>query len=404
MSIINLCLWLYILLKPFYLFGSGNVQPSDLLIVVAFVCTIMTNKRTKIINKHTIYVIIFFIFVLMINLIYYLQFNNYDFIHSTFYYFFILLGIMVFNTKVQDKKFLEKCYYIFIINVIVQGLIYIAGIGKYWMGTYRYMGTLTDPNQFAFFIFLCLMFLYILENILIKKRKVLIYILGIVLIFFSSSTGMLLAVAMFLIANLLMNKNYIHKFIRFLTSKKNLCILLIITLLFSYEVVIKDNWDNIVSFINDNIVNSHIIKRTMEKFDKTAESTDNLTQDRNLNILFDNMEYSVFGAGEGYYMRFDRLGEIHSTLPSILFCYGIIPTLILSYWVFKNLKGIGIRNLVPYLAIFIESFTLVNHRQLLLWVLIMVAVNLKKETISKNEENVIDGKKKKLLLNNYTSL
>ena len=99
-------------------------------------------------------------------------------------------------------------------------------------------------------------------------------------------------------------------------------------------------------------------------------------------------QYILYGSGEGEYTRFTKTyhqDEIHATLPSILFYYGIIPTLILLSWVYSKIKKASIKTLIPLISIFMESFTLLNQRQVLFWILILfvsfTTVKEKKEEI-----------------------
>ena len=98
----------------------------------------------------------------------------------------------------------------------------------------------------------------------------------------------------------------------------------------------------------ESIVNSQIGERIIEKFNKLKEK-DKFLEDRHLDKFFDNLHYILYGAGEGRWYRFgDNEGEIHSTLPSLLFCYGILPTCILALWIYLNLKGLNLKELSVY--------------------------------------------------------
>ena len=49
-----------------------------------------------------------------------------------------------------------------------------------------------------------------------------------------------------------------------------------------------------------------------------------------------------------------------------------------------NIKKVKLKYMIPYIALFIESFTLYNQRQLLLWIIIMMT-NLLREEIKEEE-------------------
>ena len=85
--------------------------------------------------------------------------------------------------------------------------------------------------------------------------------------------------------------------------------------------------------------------------------------------------YCLFGAGEGYYERFTKsahLSEIHATLPSILFYYGLFPFIILLCWLINKYKRFNFKTKIPLLSMLIESFFLLNQRQTLFWIFFLL--------------------------------
>ncbi|MGN1352120.1 MAG: hypothetical protein ACI4VE_05045 [Clostridia bacterium] len=396
MSIINICLYLYLLLKPFYLKSSGTIQISDVFIFIAFIFTIASSVKTEgkeKINSNQKILLLFLLCVVFINTIYYGIYSDISFLKSILYYAFLFIGIFTFSNKIQDYKFLKHYYVIFIIDLLIQIIIYIIGIGRYY-GSTRYMGTFNDPNQFAFFITLAIMYIYTLENILqIKRRAWYAYATGLVLILLSSSTGMILAIVTFLAIQVICNINKVKKLITKKHNKKIIyisiiiCLILITTIVFCLFICDRNyKLKEIIESRIESIVNSQIGERIIEKFNKLKEK-DKFLEDRHLDKFFDNLHYILYGAGEGRWYRFgDNEGEIHSTLPSLLFCYGILPTCILALWIYLNLKGLNLKELSVYIAILIESFTLINQRQLLLWIIIILANLYKKENKFKKDE------------------
>lgn len=396
MRIIDICLYAYILLKPWYLSKSGTLQISDIFIILGFGLTVYKNFRKgntwKKIEDNLIYFIIFVLLTFLINLLYSIKYSMSDFVKSSLYYLFIFMGLYTFRFKIYDKKFLKVTYYCFVIDLIIQFIAGVLGIGAIYGGS-RYMGTFNDPNQFGFFIIMSMAYIYTIAKVLKLKVNPLIYILTVYLLYLSASTGMLLAVGSFLLIQIVVNiKSIFNNF------KKYVPILLIIGILISLIcsivfIIYKTN-DNVKEkidiFVNKKILNSSIVKRVSGKINKIDADSNNFLEDRHLDKLVNNPIYMIYGAGQGSFDRFgNNSGEIHSTFPSILFCYGLIPFMILSYWIYINLKGLSIMQLSPYIAIFIESFTLVNNRQVLFWVLIIMA-NLYKDdrsNINENKEN-----------------
>ena len=165
MSLINLCIYAYVFFKPFYLFGSGGIQISEIFIVIAFLLTLVEKVPKDGITKKMLrdlrILFIFILCVIIINFIYYGIYQNTEFLMSTIQYILIFMGIYVFTNKISDKNVLKNIYKITQINLVIQLLIYISGIGRYY-DAFRYMGTFNDPNQFGYFIVLSAAYMYVI--------------------------------------------------------------------------------------------------------------------------------------------------------------------------------------------------------------------------------------------------
>ncbi|MBR4672261.1 MAG: hypothetical protein IKO78_03575 [Bacilli bacterium] len=112
----------------------------------------------------------------------------------------------------------------------------------------------------------------------------------------------------------------------------------------------------------------------------------NILQERGLDHLYIYPQYMLYGAGEGNYARFELVShecEIHSTLPAILFYYGIVPFLLIACWIYKRTYKLNKHYMPVYLAIIFESFTLLNYRQSLFWVVFVFSEFI----IEKGEKN-----------------
>lgn len=384
MNLINILIYTYILLKPYYLSESGTLQLGDLFILVAFAITIYTNYKKKQkneieknIEKNNIYLIVFILYISMVNLIYSLIYSE-SFLKPILYYIFNFMGIYVFTYRISDQHFLNMTKKMLIINIIIQLLIYILGIGRYYASTERYMGTFNDPNQFGFYIIMSMMLIYIIETIVHKKHKWYEYITFIIstyLILLSSSTGMILALVTFISLQLIIKILKVHK-IKF--NKKSLLIFSTVLTILMVVMFIKYNFEksniNYENKLLNKIENLNIWNRLEEKIEKVNSNEKSILEDRHLDKVINYPYNLIYGAGEGKMERFgNNNGEIHSTFISIMFYYGLFPIIILLIWIYNNLKGLTFKQLIPYIAIFIESFTLINNRQLFFWVIIIMA-------------------------------
>lgn len=384
-------LLIYFLLEPFYLFHSGTIQPSDIFIILSAICflihaklNIYSRQELRSILRENRLLIIFVTCTFLINTVYFLLIPQLKFILSSLYFVFNFLAIIVFTVLAEDKVFLSRISGIFKFNLFVQLIVYLTGIGRFYTAD-RYMGTFNDPNQFGFYIFISLLFLFMIEIVLRRNKKNIAYwLIGIFLIVQSASTGMLLGLTAFTMLLLIYNlKNFKFTYTKLRKIMLGILGMIIISLgLLGIYLYIQSTVSS-PSLQNGTAESSQegmaIIDRTNTKFSKAeGDSSISIWEDRGYDILYKYPEYLPLGAGEGGYDRYDKAAnnygnEVHATLPSILFYYGIIPFLFFLAWLYRKLKGSDPRAKIAIIALLIESFTLLNQRQPLFWMLILLA-------------------------------
>lgn len=373
-NIIHILTYIYLILKPYYIFPSGNLQISDFFLLIAFfILTFEFAKNSyirKSINKKAFLYNIFVTCVLFVSICYSVIYFRSDFFTSAIFYIFNLMGIYVLYYCVENKSFLYITRRISFINILVQLALYVLNIGS-WYGDVRYMGTFNDPNQFAFYIFANLICVYIINSILAKnsnKSNYLYYIIACFLIIESASTGVLLGLGSFI------SLTFIYKFIK-IDFKRYIPKIIIFLCLFIPILLIilltnTNVFNNIIAKVQDNV----ILTRIEDKLNRVDEEEGNLLQERGYDKILKYPYKIILGAGHGYNERFNtyHTGEIHATFPSILFYYGIIPFVILLVWIYENIKNIPVNIKIAYFAVLIESLTLLNERQLLFWFIIIL--------------------------------
>ena len=253
---------------------------------------------------------------------------------------------------------------------------------------FRYMGTFNDPNQFGYFIVLSAAFLYVIEDVLkIRKRAVVMYLISLILIFASASTGMLMAMTILFVLHIIRRIKSIIKWISknlgkiFVTA---ICIMAVVLVIVS-NVDLKNL---VIETFEQSIQNMTIAERLQGKIDKAESSNSSLIEERGIDKLIKYPQYLIYGSGQGYLDRFTKAAfqiEVHSTLPGIWLYYGIIPLIILLIWIYESIKKVRLKYMIPYIALLIESFTLYNQRQLLLWIIIIMANLLREEKEEEKE-------------------
>lgn len=381
MQLIDSLLYCYLLLKPFYFFDSGTIQVCDVLLIIAFVLRFLdllkNRKSEKWFKKNKLY-LLFLLFVIAINTFWFFMTNDYRMMLCTSFYIFNLFVIILFSDKVYDLKFLKNMRNCLFVDLVGQLFFFITGVGKYEYVVSRYKGTFNDPNQFAFFCLTSFFLIYLINNKKeIKNNKLVLfsYAIAVFLIFESASTGMLLGLAIFTLFFILYK---LFSFLKRRASKKALqrgvviasAIIIIVAILCMTGIID-------VSGIMDSISHSDIFERLIGKINigESSQNGSGLLYDRGYDKIIKHPVYILFGAGEGGFDRFPDCvnNEIHGTLPGLLFYYGIIPTIFLTVWIYRNIKHIPKELYGLYLALFIESFTLLNQRQAFFWIIILFA-------------------------------
>lgn len=372
-------LLIYFALKPYYIFSSGGIQLADIFLVLSFINLCFTalidsssrNKLTKSIRENRNY-IYFVSLVAIINSLYSFIFPDVKFMMSTLFILFTLFAIINFTTLMDDREFMNRIGILLKLNLVLQLILYVLNLGRlYSVG--RYMGTFNDPNQFAYYVFVSFLFIVSIDYYVNRRKPYMTFLLALLLIALSGSTGALLGISTFVVASLafiifkpmktmrVVNKNSLLKNMLIVTMTTGLLVLA-----FSAEIT---QGSNLLS------PEATLTTRVGEKVSKVqGESEVSFVEDRGLSTIVNYPQYLLFGAGEGALERFFDVGEtvteIHSTPLSLMFYYGLIPVSILIVWTIKTLRGVRSSSAIILVSLFIVSAILLIQRQALFWMLI----------------------------------
>lgn len=366
----NILLLLFILIRPFYVRASGQVQPADGFLMLYFFCTVYRDFKAEVlvpnIKKNKLFYI-FLVFAIMINAFYHKVVPDPRFLFSSLY--LIYMGVVVYSYDSGiNKELIDKIRYILYGNLMIQFLIYSSGLGRLYYelweeGATRYMGTFTDPNQFGFYIFIVLLFAYLTKH---EKADTYLFpitsVMGIFLVIQSKSLAAFLGLAVLYTLALL---RFIGE--KFRVNKVILCVMLILTTTGVVYYFIPTS-DFRIEDVEYNTVNRIRYKIYNVIY---ADGIKDILRERAAEKIINYPEYFIYGAGEGNYERYypEPVNEIHSSFINLFFSYGLIPFAILMGWFKKRLKGLNAVSLVCFITILIESMFLVNYRQALFWVL-----------------------------------
>lgn len=367
-----------VFVKQFYLLPSGGFQLGDLCFMISFLVLLFFVLRFKIPLSNGDE--LFFIFVgcvTLINLFYiFIYGNNYPgefrFHKSILYYVFNLIIVITFRQFSLDKGFLKKLRIVLQTGLLFQLVVSIGGFGRF--DSIRYMGTFNDPNQCGFFVLSSFLIIFIISRITNEGHSFIWYAISFYLILKTVSTGMLLGMIIFLIV-------YIYQKISAFNRKTGLAFIILAFLL----LILFALYSAGVLTLPQSFENSAMYKRVLKKLLSFGVGSDvlrsvginNLFVDRCWDRIIDYPLKLLYGAGEGYFNRFPSAryinNEIHSSILGPLFYYGFIPCSIWFIWTAKQLKGIKLELWAAYIALIVESVTLVNNRQPFFWMIFVLA-------------------------------
>lgn len=369
-------------MKPFYWFSSGGLQIADVFFILSFgLYVFFVKKAEKIsIDKNDKWLFYFVVCIVAINLFYGVLYGESNFIQASMYYVYNLLVVLTFRAYAEEQDtFLVNVARICKVNLVLQLLFYITGIGRYFAAS-RYMGTFNDPNQMAFFVYISLMMAFLISRIKGEKLSWVYHVIAMALIFFTASAGMLMGLVLFYGFEALPK-------VRMLAQRQHSVRAILIGTAFLAALVLFS--PEIGDYAAD-LSESSIVARAEEKLSRMNESAAGPTniEERGIDRLYLYPEKLLYGAGESYQERFDRSylsGEVHSTLLSMLFYYGILPTATLLYWIYKNIGRLSASNIAVVLSLFLESLTLLNQRQSLFWMIFVLLNVLYKKQVAETE-------------------
>lgn len=392
--------YLFILLKPLYLFPSGSVGVADIFLILSFLTAIYGKKKSGQgirLFREDIPFYLFLGFVVLINGCWYVHYGNREFLRYTMYWGYSAAAIWTFRV-LYSHVFMRGMVLACGVNVLVQTAVLFSGHGRYFHETWggsRFMGTFNDPNQFAFFIFTMFLVLFmayrqrnesgageIRQQAFLRVLFYLVSGLSLFLIGRSKSTGMFLGLLVFFFALL-----WQWFWDRMRSSGRRLAWQLGgIGLAVAVGILLWQLWPSADFDISQ--TDYSLISRIQQKIWKFSNGNlADLLYDRSAERLVLEPQYLLFGAGEGYFERFIPWGfearlspgvfhvfhvnEIHSSFFDVWFSYGLIPMLLLTYWIMKHAVRCSRRQKAAVIALLAESFTLMNLRQPFFWFILI---------------------------------
>lgn len=351
---------IYLLVFPFYIFPEGNPQLADifgaLLVIVNFknvVTSISANRFTK-------NLFLFVIYTIFVNAIWMLIIGEIKIIkNSVFYLYSFFLMLVIFN-RLTDKSFLLITYRALALSVIIQFVCW-PFLQSQGVRTQMFFN---NPNQLALWGICLLVIIYTLTRFIKLSfiQTIVPLILTSVFIIISASRAALLGCIVFWMF-------FIIK------SRKHFIIFGVVTLI-------------AVIFINYNfeldLKNIAALEYNMERFSTNSLSSNQSFGGRGYDRIVEYPQYLALGAGEGSFWRFNETLELHSNLPNILFCYGIVGLLIYLGAFLSFFKGMTKEVLAVLFVLAFFGGVHMTMRIPIYWIALLFVVYLHEEKIRTN--------------------
>lgn len=352
-ELINLSIWFfYLLLFPYQFFPPGNLQICDYFMVFG----IMINVKSFIIKfKRGSFEYWFFLFIsysFFVNSFFSAIENDFSFIKSSLNYFYCFC-VFFFILRISDHYLFLFYTKIFIfISLLALFIFFPLKISQ--DGIFRGQMYFNNPNQLGLWALILLVITLLNPEgksiLLVKYTSIVISILFII---YSISQAAIISAALLLLYN-------------FIKSIRAFIIVTLVILSSFFVIESKFNQDWLLEFD----IFSNLGKRFENEKD---DDGDNSFEGRGYDRIWENPKFLILGAGEGKFSRFDsgfEGMELHSSLGSILFCYGLFgffPFFIIHFIVFRNSNLSG-----KVLLVSILVFTLVH--MVLRWPLYYIVV------------------------------
>lgn len=351
--------------KEFYLLPSGSLQIGDIFLLLAFGFCLISGR--VFLEKIDYPLVLFLILSISVNFIYYICFDDSSFLKYSLYTLFSVVIVLLFRIVMYDEKVAEYSLIALKLAVITQVILSILRGGRYFFG--RYSGTFNDPNQFGYYVLMCMFMIYVIQHINKKRMSLVWLVLPGYLILLSQSSGMLVGYTVFLAFFIWRITGDSSKTVQSFSRA-----LVLIFLLGSLLVLFTVNDLSRFEVLNNSRISG--LRRIIARLSRVASIRgffDSFVRDRSLSRIFENPAGFLYGTGEGMWARYSDGNEIHSSMISLCFYYGIIPYSLWVFWIKSNLQNLNSVLLCVYIAHIVEAFTLANHRQPFFWILFVLA-------------------------------
>lgn len=354
----------YFFLSPFYIFYSGMPQPADYLLLVNSVVVFLLfgvaypESSRNFVNGSLLLLLYFFI----VSIIWSIVLSSLDTMRAPLFYTYNVFSmIAVYTLLYRDLRLFSKLVSIAILCGLALNVVFLFSNFNY--DTARQVGLFNNPNQMGYFGLLCsaINILFYHHKYTTGKNFVLVQSLSFATIILSFSMTAFIGYMFLIFAMLsILASRGMRSFFYFPFVTIPLIVL--------------------ISFFP-----ASKLEYIYESIDRRVSMIEHKTEDvgdvRGYSRIFDYPQYTIFGAAEGERSRFGEGNkhEIHSTLGTLLFSYGIVGLLGFLAFLFMALKRSDFVGALAIAGPLVYSLAHHGLRNTVFWILIMLVFALGKK-------------------------
>lgn len=364
LSLDKVLLFLYVLLKPFYLFPSGNPQIADfiMLVLIAYTFLFRVNQLQR---KYLFFVLLTLAFlydILLVNGLWAIALGGaMEVFESTKWYWYngaVLLTVVVLG-QLEPRAYAQWLFWSVACSLAVQTLALLLGLAP---GEHDFRQSLffNNPNQLGYFGLLCLGICLFCARFFPVRAIYLFMVIGCSLSVIAASlskAAIVSAVLMYAAFLFVSSKERTGLF-----WKNVVCVLACFFLLFCVSL-----------YTNENVLHdATMYTQVKERLETLGEDSDDNLASRGYDRIANHPAYMFFGAGEGQYERFESsiALELHSTVANLFFSYGLVGTLLFFLLLYAGVRGHRLYAWYPLFFQIVYGLTHNGIRETLFWILL----------------------------------
>jgi len=347
---------IFLVASSVYVFEAGLPQPADFLMAVLVVVLATGFIIKPPVHSDLVFVGALFVgYAALVNLFWCIQYPNERFLRTALYYPFNFGALMVVASLVRACR--ERFITLSRIAIVVAIVLEIVALSVLPRSSIRSIGTFNNPNQLGYWGLLigCCW--------LVLKRDQKLTAIDILVL---CGAGYLCAESLSKAAMLAFSLLFLMGMVFQRLTRSAKLMLLVMVFVGTSKVLLDSS--SVQRFFEVDLV-----KRVDSRLGNIGEQGDDSLAGRGYDRIWRHSEHLVFGAGEGELERFTndpfaKDKEMHSTLGTVLFSYGVIGFLLFCALLLMVFRPAPLAYKLYSLPIWAYGMTHQGLRDTMLWV------------------------------------